>query len=460
VLLRQTRLLVAHALPMLIAQLAGMTMMIIDTVLLGHYGTEDLAAVAVGGGIYIAILFALAGVVQAVGPVVAQHFGARREEAIAPALHQAFWLSLLLMLPGIALLLHPDFLLALSPIEPAVEAKVRAYLLILACGLPAVLLHRTVYAFCNALGRPRPLMLMSLGAAALHCLLAWLLVSGRWGGEPLGVLGCGIANACAGWFSCLCGFAYLRLAPSLAAYRLFARLHLPALAAQRELLRLGLPMGFSSFVEISAFTFIALFVAQLGAAAVAGHRIVANLAAIAYMLPLALAIATLAQVGQAVGARDARRARVSIAAGLLLAGVLSALLGLALWLLAEPLVFAYSSDVRVQATALGLVGWMALYQVFDAVQTIAAFALRGYKITFAPMLVHVVSFWGVGLAGGWWLAFRAEAPLGVAGFWIASLASLVVAALLLGGMLWRAVTLARIEAERSPLPVAGGSIAD
>lgn len=39
--------------PMLIAQLASMGMMVIDTVLLGHYGTEDLAAVAVGGGIYI-----------------------------------------------------------------------------------------------------------------------------------------------------------------------------------------------------------------------------------------------------------------------------------------------------------------------------------------------------------------------------------------------------------------------
>jgi MATE family multidrug resistance protein len=442
VLLRQTRLIVAHAGPMLIAQLAGMAMMIIDTLLLGHFGTEDLAAVAVGGGIYIAIVFALAGVVQAVGPIVAQHHGAERSAEIAPALQQSFWLALLLMLPGVALLLHPGALLALSPIEPVVEAKVRAYLSILAWGLPAVLLHRAFYAFCNALGRPRPLMLISLAGAALHCVFAWLLVSGRWGGEPLGVVGCGISNATTSWFSFCCALAYLRFSPSFAAYRLFGRWHRPQLQGLREQLRLGLPMGFSSFVEISAFTFIALFVAQLGAAVVAGHRIVANLAAIAYMLPLALAIATLAQVGQAVGARDPRRARVSIAAGLLLAGGLSTLLGLALWLFARPLVVAYTSDVRVQATALSLIGWVALYQVFDAVQTVAAFSLRGYKISFAPMLVHVVSFWGVGLGGGWWLAFRTAEPLGVVGFWIASLASLVVAAALLGALLWRALALA------------------
>ncbi|NJA88984.1 MATE family efflux transporter [Rhodocyclus tenuis] len=448
-LLRQTRLLVSHALPMLIAQLAGMAMMIVDTVLLGHFGTDDLAAVAVGGGIYVAVLFALAGIVQAVGPIVAQHYGARREAAIAPALRQAFWLALLLMLPGVALMLHPGALLSLSPIEPTVAAKVRAYLTILAIGMPAVLMHRAFYSFCNAVGQPRALMTISLFAGALHCFLAWLLVSGRWGGEGLGVVGCGIANAVAGWVAFLCALAYLRFASAMAPFRLFAHWEWPHWPALRELLRLGLPMGFSSFVEISAFTFIALFVAQLGAAVVAAHRIVANLAAVVYMLPLALAIATLAQVGQAVGARDARRARLSITAGLLLAGGLSTALGVILWLLATPLVEAYTSDVRVQVTALGLIGWLALYQVFDAVQTIAAFALRAYKITLTPMIVHVLCFWGVGLGGGWWLAFRGATPLGVAGFWIASLLSLVFAALLLGGLLWRAVVRARREAEQT-----------
>ena len=55
------------------------------------------------------------------------------------------------------------------------------------------------------------------------------------------------------------------------------------------------------------------------------------------------------------------------------------------------------------------------------------------------MFVHAVCFWGVGLFGGWWLAFRASPTLGVSGFWIASLCSLVLASLLLGGLLWHAV---------------------
>lgn len=442
-LARQSRLILSHALPMLIAQLASMGMMLIDTALLGHYGTEDLAAVAVGGGIYIAVAFGLTGIVQAVAPTVAHLHGAGRDDEIAGSLQQAFWLALLLSVPGVLLLLHPEPLFALSQMAPEIEDKARGYLALLAWGVPGSLLYRTFYSFSNALGRPRPLMLISLGAVLLHAALAWRLVNGGWGNVAPGVFGCGLSNAIVVWFSVLCCTLYMRLNPSLTRYRLFAVWQMPRAKPLRELLRLGLPMGFSNFVEISSFTLIALFVAQLGATAVAGHRIVANLAALCYMLPLALAIATLAQVGQAAGARDWRRARCSIGAGLLLAGGLSTLLGLVLWLSAGVVTRVGSDDTAVQAVVLSLIVYVAVYQLFDAVQTVAAYALRGYKITFAPMLVHVVCFWGVGLFGGWWLAFRASTPLGVAGFWIAAPLSLVLAALLLGALLWRAVALVR-----------------
>ena len=110
-----------------------------------------------------------------------------------------------------------------------------------------------------------------------------------------------------------------------------------------------------------------------------------------------------------------------------------------LWLSEAALVNAFSSDPAVRLVSLSLIAYVAIYQVFDALQTVAAYALRGYKITLVPMFVHIVCFWGIGLLGGWWLAFHAARPMGVAGFWVASLASLVLAAVLLGGLLWRRV---------------------
>lgn len=435
--LRQSRLILLHAWPILVAQLAAMGMMVIDTVLLGHFGTEDLAAVAVGSGIYIAVILALAGVVQAVSPTVAHLRGAGRDGEIAGALHQGFWLALFLSAPGILCLLYPDSLLALSTLEPGVEAKARAYLAMLAWGMPASLLYRAFYAFCVAVGLPRPLMIISLCCTLAHAALAGALVTGAWGGEALGALGCGISNALIGWLALAAGGAYMVAGSRLRDYQLMRGWCGPRLDAQQALLRLGLPMGLSSFVEISAFTLIALFVAQLGAAVVAGHRIVANLAGICYMLPLSLAVATLAQVGLAAGARDSACARLSALAGLVVACVVSTVAGVLVWLGEVPLVGASTSDPAVREVSLSLIAYLATYQVFDAAQTVAAHALRGYKITFLPMLVHIAAFWGVGLGGGWWLAFRAPQPMGVAGFWLASLLSLVSAAVFLGGLLWR-----------------------
>lgn len=63
--------LIAHALPILVAQLSSIGMMLVDTVVLGHVSAVDLAAVAIGGGLHVSVIFALAGILQAVAPVVA-----------------------------------------------------------------------------------------------------------------------------------------------------------------------------------------------------------------------------------------------------------------------------------------------------------------------------------------------------------------------------------------------------
>ena len=431
--------LIAHAFPILIAQLASIGMMVVDTAVLGHVSSVDLAAVAIGGGIHVSVVFALVGVLQAVAPVVAHLHGARRDSEVANVLQQGFWLAILLAVPGILFLTHPGGVLGLSSMDPAVEAKVRTYLGLLAWSLPASLFYRTFYAFCNALGKPRVLMGIGLLSLALHALLAWGLALQGWLGEPLGVAGCALSNVLIAWLACSSGALYLAFGPLGARYRPFANWSRPRWATWRELLRLGVPMGLSNLVEITSFTLISLFVASLGATVVAGHRTVANLSALIYMLPLSLAIATMAALGQAVGARDRARERLTVRAGLVLAAGASSLVGLLLWLTAGPVVAAYTDDPAVRLVAVGLVGYVALYQFFDALQTVAGHCLRAYRVTFVPMLVQIVCFWGVGLLGGGWLCYRWSPPLGVAGFWLASVLSLIGAAALLLPLLRKAM---------------------
>lgn len=433
------RQLLGHALPVFVAQLASIGMMVVDTVVLGHYSAADLAAVAIGGGIYVSVVFALAGILQAVAPLAAHAHGAGQDREVAHTLQQGFWMALALSVPGILILRHPGLLLELSPMEAIIELKVRAYLAQLAWGLPAALVYRTFYAFCNALGHARVLMYIGLAALFTHGVLAWGLGVQGWLGEPLGVLGCALSNMLISWTNCLLAGGYLAWSAFAQRYRPFVHWQLPHGQLCRTLLRLGLPMGFANFVEISAFTLIALFVAPLGADTVAGHRIVANLAALIYMLPLSLGIATLSAVAQALGAGDHRRMHLAMHCGGVLAVGLSTLIGLAVWLGGE-LVVGWCTDVPgVRDVALALLVYLALYQCFDALQTIASNVLRACRITFLPMVMQVISFWGVGLLGGWWLAYQATPPMGAAGFWLGSVLSLIVVAALLLLLLHRAI---------------------
>jgi MATE family multidrug resistance protein len=102
----------------------------------------------------------------------------------------------------------------------------------------------------------------------------------------------------------------------------------------------------------------------------------------------------------------------------------------------------YSQDTAVLAAALPLVAWLAVFHVADAAQTIAAFVLRAYKIATVPVLIYVAALWGVGLGGGYQLAFNVSGKVpaalqGAPGYWVAATAGLVVAGVALSAfMLW------------------------
>jgi MATE family multidrug resistance protein len=192
---------------------------------------------------------------------------------------------------------------------------------------------------------------------------------------------------------------------------------------------LGLPMGATFLVDVTAFTFMALFIARLGPEISAAHQIAANVAVFVFMVPLALGSASGVLVGQALGAGDRRRSRHAGLLGMAVGCTVAAILGTAIYFGAGPLARAYTADPQVAAAAATLLSIVAFYHVADAAQAVMAQVLRGYKRATAPMVIYAISLWGVGLGGGYLLGLTDTfgPRLGAAGFWIAGAASLVVA---------------------------------
>jgi MATE family multidrug resistance protein len=425
--------------PVLVGQIAVLAFSTVDTILLARFSALDLAALAIGAAAYITIFISLMGVVLAVSPIVGQLFGARRLPDAGVQLQQAVWLAIGLSLLGMSLLAFPAPFLALSHATPEVAAKVRGYLGALALALPASLLFTAYRGFNTAVSRPKAVMALQLGGLLLKIPLSVLLAYGAGPLPALGVVGCGIATAVAMWVQVVLAYLLLRRDPF---YRPFAlgRMPRPEPRAIAALLRLGIPMGLAIGIEVTGFTFMAFFISRLGSTPVAGHQIVANLAALLFMVPLALGNATGTLVAQSIGANALGDARRIGWHGVGIGIVIAALLGGVIFFARSGVVGLYTDQAAIAAAALPLLAWVALFHTLDAAQGVLSFVLRAWRIATVPVLIYASAIWGIGLGGGYLLAFDTsglvpDALRGARGFWFGATVGLGVTAVALAAFL-------------------------
>jgi len=435
---REAGTLIHLALPMLIAQVAQVGTGFVDTVMAGRVGTGDLAAAALGSSVFITLYVTLMGVATSLNPILSQLYGAGDKRAIGETGRQGLWFGLLLGLFGMALMfaLQPP-LRAWLTLPTEVEDKIMLFITGAALGMPAAMMHRALHAYASSLQRPKAIMYVSITALLLNIPLNYAFIHGLFGLPKMGGAGCGWATGVVFWFNAIALFCYIARHEYFKPFGLTEHFSRPSLKRFKEFLRLGLPMGLSYFVEVSLFTFIAFLITGFGTVYVASQQAVINFCSLVYMVPQSVSTALSVRVGQNIGAGNPRGARFVSAVGLSVGFAAALLIALLVLLLRTPIMQMYSTDPQVVAIGATLLIFAAFFQLSDATQTIASGALRGYKLTTVPMVIHSVSFWGVGLGLGSWLGlshgsiFGYTRPMGVYGFWVALVISLTAAAILL-----------------------------
>lgn len=419
--------------PILIGQLAVILNGVLDTAMTSRYSPTDLAALAVGSSIYVSVFVGGHGALQALSPAISQLFGARRYEAIGMEVKQGAWLAVFLSMLGAPILLFPQPFLSLAHASSELNAKAILYLQILAIALPATLGFRVFSGLNNALARPKVVMAIHVSALLLKIPLNALFIFGGFGIPALGGPGAAVATALLSWLTLFAGVMVLRTSGFYDRFHLFGEFVAPRWHALRALLKLGIPMGLSYLIEVTAFTFMAVFIARLGVIPVSGHQIAANFGTLLYMLPLATANATATLVAHAVGARDLQQAKRIGDCGILLAASVSIIIACIVWFSRGLIVRAYTPNPAIIAAALPLFTFVAIYQLFDAIQVTTGFVLRAYKIAVVPTLIYAFALWGVGLGGGYLIGLdpygvMPPAMRGATGFWIGNSTSLAIVA--------------------------------
>jgi len=417
------------ALPIVIGQLLTVGMNTVDTVLAGRLGTQVLAAVSQGYQIWVVVLLVVIGVMLAVTPSTAQLDGAGRRDAVGAVFRQALWLALMAGVLLMLLVREADSLLRMAQVAPEIIPDAGAFLRAIAWGAPGLALFFACKNTSEGLSLARPSLYFSLLGVAVIAPVAVVLMYGKLGFPALGAAGAGYAHAIAIWCQALAFLLYLALRGSYRQAQLFARFDWPQWRAIYGLLRIGVPMGMALFMEGGLFVVSALLIGSLGQVPAAAHAIAINIASLAFMVPLGIAMATTVRVGNAVGRRDVDAIAGAAMAGLVLVLIAQVVSAAAMFAFPKTIAGLYTSDLPVVAMAASLLWFAAVFQFSDGIQALANGALRGLKDTAIPAAITVLAYWGVGFPLGWWLGIARG--WGASGLWVGLIAGLSVAALLL-----------------------------
>ena len=406
--------------------------------MLGWYGAEALAAITLAGSYFFALFLLGSGFAFAVMPLVAAAAGAGEEQQIRRATRMGLWLSLIY-----SVLVMPLFwwsqpvLLALGQEEQTAQLAAQ-YLRIAGWGLIPALLVMALKSYLAALERTQIVLWITLLAALVNGLVNYMLIFGNWGAPEMGLAGAAIASVVTQMVSLLAVLAYaLKVLPQYELLRNFWR---PDPEVFSRVLRLGVPIGLTNLSETSMFAASAMMMGWLGTASLAAHGIAMSMAGLTFMVHLGLSNAATIRSGNAFGRKDPEHlARgTKVATGMSLA--MSLLATCVFLLVPEPLMslFLAADDPQkpeILSIGVGLLVMAALFQMVDGLQVIALGVLRGVQDTAGPMLIAVLSYWGLGIPCSYVFGF--VLGYGGLGVWLGLVTGLGCASVLLMLRFWR-----------------------
>ena len=401
-------------------------MNITDTIMAGQLSAADLAGVAVGNALYLPVtLFGMATLV-AINPIVSQYLGARKFDEIGMSVRQMLWLVGLLSIPSFMLVRNLDLLMTLIGVDPEIIPLASGYLKSVSWGIPAILAFAGFRYFCDGMAVTRPAMFIALGGLIINIPVDYIFMYGKLGLPAQGAIGTGWATTIVQWVSGISMIWFVAKHKQFKRFHIFAKTKGPDWKYIGEILKVGLPNGASSTMEILLFAAVSLLMGTLSVAASAAHQIAINIAATVFMIPLGLSMAISQRVGVAAGQGSISEARFRGFLGTAICSLIMVFTAILIFALPETIVSIYTDDPEVISLAVSLVFFAGLFQLSDGLQVGGFGALRGLKDTRMPMVFNFVSYWVIGFSVGYYVGIIKG--MGPAGLWIGLISGLTVAA--------------------------------
>lgn len=385
--------------PIIIGQLGSIAQQFADTIMVGQYGTMELAAAGFVNNIFNFVIYFMLGISYASTPVIGALYGKNDNRGVAQSLIDSIVVNFLfsLVIVALLLLLYHNISILQQPEE--IMPYALPYFLLITASMPFMAVFNALKQYSDAVGETKIPMWIMLGANAFNILLNLPLIFGlelsilnyQLSIEALGLFGAGIATLVS---RILAVVALLRAIVKMRKYKeikpsVNSR---PEIHRMKHLLFLGFPISIQLGLEASSFNICAIFMGWLGAIPLAAHQIMCTISTLCFQIVYGIGAAASVLISQFRGVNDWHNVRrtantaffIGIALILMMIGLIQ--------IFRYPLVSCFTTSEEVVSVVLSLIPCFFIYQFGDCMQITFANALRGIAEVKKLMLYAFISY--------------------------------------------------------------------
>ncbi|RDX37512.1 MATE family efflux transporter [Kangiella sp. HD9-110m-PIT-SAG07] len=421
--------LIKVAVPAILAQLAQMTLGIVDTLMAGNYSKHALAAVGTGANTFMIIFSLYLGLSFALNPMVSHFNGQGQFKQIGKTFQMGQFIALAFGFVTFFILRHMETPLLLMGVTPDIAGLTADYLTAMSWGTLPAFLFLALRASNEGLFSTKAIMICSFLVIPFNILFNTWFIYGGLGLPAMGAIGVGYATSLVWTLLFLFLLIYTYKNKRYEHLDIFKNIRLPKMSLVREYFSIGTPIAVGMLMEVGLFGMIGIMVARYGVDLTGAHQIAMNIATAAFMIPLGLSVAITARVGFWQGKQNYRQMRLAGFCGIGLSVFFQAASVTLMLLFRHDFVGFYTDNPELINIAASLIFLAAIFQFSDGLQINSAGALRGMKDTKIPMIYMAIAYWVFGFPIGYYLA--EYQGLKVQGFWIGIIIGLSIAAILL-----------------------------
>lgn len=415
-------------LPIMVGQIGIIVVGFVDTMMVGHYSTDSLAAASFVNTIFNLITMVCMGFSYGLTPIVASLFGKGESGKAGEAFKNGLALNLffggILTIISIIVFFCIDYMGQPTYLLP----MIKDYYLTMLFSLIFVAVFNAFRQFSDGIGQVSVTMWIIISSNLFNIIFNYLLIFGKVGFPELGLLGAGLSTAMARILSAVAAIVMFHVGKRYEMFRGGSSFRHLDIGIMKNIFNISWPVALQMGLETGFFTFAGVMMGWLGAIALASYQIMVVIGMLGFIIYYSVGASMSIRMSQQFGQKDYEAVGITSRCGLHIMLGIMLVASAIFFFCGEQLISIFTTDKAVVSATMLLIIPMIVYQFGDALQVAYSNSLRGISYVLPMTWVALIAYVGIGIPISYLFAF----PLGggAVGIYLAFSVGLLSAAVL------------------------------